>query len=94
MGLGGQGGRDITGHGISAQLRQQHGLTHRCCWCCCRCVLRQRSLASLADVLLFYAACQASAIVGLQLLQPAGSLKAGVSSCVLSCCLPVESGGG
>lgn len=42
-----------------------------------RCVLRQRSLASLADVLLFYASCQASAIVGLQLLQPAGSLKAG-----------------
>jgi hypothetical protein len=44
---------------------------------CCRCVLRQRSLASLADVLLFYASCQASAIVGLQLLQPAGSLQAG-----------------
>lgn len=80
---------------ICAQLRQQHGLCSIAAAgvCCCRCVLRQRSLASVADVLLFYAACQASAIVGLQLLQPARSLKAGVShSCVLSCCLPVESG--
>lgn len=43
----------------------------------CRCVLRQRTLASVADALLLYAACQASAVVGLQLLQPVGSLKAG-----------------
>lgn len=32
---------------------------------------------SLLDVVLFYLSCQVSAVVGLQLLQPAGSLKAG-----------------
>jgi hypothetical protein len=42
-----------------------------------RCVLRQRSLWSCVDALLLYAACQASAVVGLQLLQPGGSMKGG-----------------
>jgi hypothetical protein len=44
-----------------------------------RCVLRQRTLSSVLDAGLLYASCQASAAVGLQLLQPLGSLKAGES---------------